>query len=552
MKQILLRGRYVISNPAELPGRGTIKNGAVAIEGEKVRDIGLYDDLKLRFPEAHVIGSEDHVVIPGLVNAHHHGRGLQTIQLGMLDDSFESQLFSFWGQKPLDVYLDTLYANIRLIRSGVTTVIHSGYSRDWANTEGETSAVVRAYEDSGMRVALAIGTEDRNTFVYQDNDEFLASLPRALNERVKGILNYLGPSDGYDFFQLVNRFHEEYADHPRIRILLGPTGPEWCSSALLKKIKKIAKTLGLGIHMHCLESPLQRDFSYKEYGKNSVAYLDDLGILGPRTSLAHGTWIGEEEIRRCADTGTTVCHNASSNLRLRNGIAPVARMVEVGVNVAIGMDGNTLNSDEDMFQEMRLVSCLHGLPRQTGRAWNPGNPGSRDILDILRMATINGARPSTFDHGIGALSPGCQADAVLLDFRRMSDPYLDPRISPIDAVLYLARSTHVDTVVIGGEPILLNGKMVKIDENEVIRELADIAQADPPAHMQRFFDVLDELRPHVVGFYENWSDCVPRNPDYVVNAASGTTTSPGVRADPRSATRRRAQNASRREGPSGR
>lgn len=525
MNQILLRGRYVISNPAELPDLGTIENGAVAIEGEKVSDIGLYGDLKRRYPEAHEIGSDDHVVVPGLVNAHHHGRGLTTIQLGMLDESFEPQLLGFWGQKPLDVYLDTMYANIRLIRSGVTTVIHSGYSRDWANTEGESRVILRAYDDSGMRVAFAIGTEDSNTFVYQNNDSFLASLPPTLNERVKEILNHLGPSDGYDFFQLVCRLHEEYVDHPRIKILLGPTGPEWCSSALLTRIKEIAETRDLGIHMHCLESPLQRDFSYKQHGKNSVSHLDDLGLLGPRTSLAHCTWIDDEEIRRCADTGTTVCHNASSNLRFRNGIAPVARMVENGVNVAIGMDGNTLGSDDDMFREMRLVSCLHGLPRSTGKAWDP------ESTDMLRMATVNGARPSTFDHGIGALTPGCHADAVLVDFRRMTAPYLDPRISPTDAILYLARSAHVDTVVIGGEPVLLNGKMVKIDENEVMRELADIAQADPPAHMQSFFDVLHELRPHVLRFYENWSDFEPRSPDYIVNAASGTAAASRARAD---------------------
>ena len=151
-------------------------------------------------------------------------------------------------------------------------------------------------------------------------------------------------------------------DNPALRVLHGPSWHVWCSRRLLERIAGDASDKDLGIHLHVLESPLERAHARRTYGTDCVSYLAEIGILGPKTSLAHGTWLSESDIERCAASGTSVCHNPSCNLRLRNGIAPVARMVEAGVNVGIGMDSWGMSSDDDLLSELRLAAMLHRLP----------------------------------------------------------------------------------------------------------------------------------------------------------------------------------------------
>ena len=212
----------------------------------------------------------------------------------------------------------------------------------------------------------------------------------------------------------------------------------------------------------------------------------------------------------CAATGTSVCHNPSSNLRLRVGILPAARLLEKGVNVSIGMDGTTLNDDEDMLQELRLVAKLHRLPRGLYYAACPTSE------DVLRMATANGARSMTLQDSIGSLEAGKKADVVLIDLDRIEQPYLDPRVHIVDAILYRARGMDVDTVLVDGEVVLRDRQFVKIDENEIVRELRASAEADPTPLQARWHAALQELKPHVVRFYEHW-ETPAYEPCYAVN-----------------------------------
>src|SRR5262249_42004683 len=162
------------------------------------------------------------------------------------------------------------------------------------------------------------------------------------------------------------------------------------------------------------------EFGKQSYGTSTVEHLDELGILGPDVSLGHAVWLNDRDMEICAATGTSVCHNASSNLRLRVGILPAARMLEQGVNVSIGMDGTTLNDDDDMLQELRLVAKLHRVPRGLEHTPCPTS------VDVLRMATVNGARSVTMESQIGKLEPGRKADVVLIE-DAFARPYLAPR-----------------------------------------------------------------------------------------------------------------------------
>ena len=424
-------------------------------------------------------------------------RGIAPYRVGMADDYLEPWILDFWRLHPLDVHLDTLYSAIRLLKSGVTTVSHSGYSRDWSQPEPESDAALNAYIESGIRIAYAPFAMDQNTFVYQDDRTFLSSLPQQLADTLNETLERMSPPHDYDWADHTRSLATRYSDNPRVRILCGPTGPEWCSPAMLRQAAALAEEANIGIHTHCLESPIQRDYFKRARGKTGVEYLNDCGILGPKTSLAHCTWFGERDIELCAETGTSACHNASSNLRLRNGIAPITRMVERGVNVAVGMDSFSLNSDDDFLQEMRLVENLHHMPR--------GGIGHQPCLsaaDVFRMATLGGARASTFGDEIGALVPGRKADLVLLDYDALAKPYLDPRVSPLDAILRLANTSHVDTVIVGGEICVSGGHYQRGDEAEIVAQLVALAEQDPPAHLTHFFNAVQAVRPYVAAFFE--------------------------------------------------
>jgi 5-methylthioadenosine/S-adenosylhomocysteine deaminase len=511
MSRIVLRGRYVVCEPGDLPGGGMIENGALLIEDGRVRFAGRAADLE-GIEGVQTLGSERHLVIPGLSNAHTHGRGLMGIQTGMPDGYFEPWLLDYWVQHPLDVYLDTLYANMRMIRSGVTRVMHSGYSRDWSRTEDEVRDTLRAYADCGLRVAYAVGMENRNTFVYEDNEAFLARLPENLASRVKAQFDNLGPANAARTFEFIAELCAEYAGHPAIRIFLGPTGPEWCSDDLLARCAAQAERLDTGIHLHCLESLFQREYAARAYNRTSIEILRDLGITGPRTSMAHGTWASQSDFAILAETGTTVCHNASSNLRLRVGIAPVAQMLDAGVRVAIGMDGQTLNNDDDILQEMRLVRTLHRLPR------GPGFDAEIDSFEILRMATLNGARATNFGPEAGRLAPGCLGDAVVLDYDALTHPHVGPEIHPIDALVQLGKASHIDAVVIGGRPVFAEGEFTELDEAGIAQELGAIAAQPMPEGSRQMRQVMGELQPHVQAFYAEWEAKTLSKPGYLPNA----------------------------------
>ncbi len=315
MSRLLLRGHYVVHDPDALPDGGMIEDGALLIEDGKAVEVASRVDLEPRAGDAERLGSNRHLVIPGLINAHHHGRGLGALQLGVRDDYLERWMLDFWTENPLDVYLDTLYANLNMIRSGVTSVIHSGYIRIPGLLEEETRDALRAYSDAGLRVAYAVGIEDEIKFVYGENDSFLATLPNDLASTARPLVEPLSEHEIARYFVFVAELVAETADDPLVDLLYGPSWPVWCSDRLLRRVAEEASRAGRGVHLHVLESPLEREYGLQCYGESTVDHLAGLGLMGPHTLFAHGTWLSNADIELCAEHGVSVCHNPGSNLR---------------------------------------------------------------------------------------------------------------------------------------------------------------------------------------------------------------------------------------------
>ena len=282
-----------------------------------------------------------------------------------------------------------------------------------------------AFDDLGMRVAFSVVFRSQNRLVYGDDEEFLAYVSTDLARVVRKFLTATNLSEA-DYFSLFESTYLRYGSEPggKVRVLLSPGNVQWVSDAFLQRTKEYAAKYNTGIHIHLLETFYQKEYGLRKWGKTPLAHLADLDVLGPELSCAHAVWLTKPDIELLAESGATVCHNASSNLRLKSDIAPVNAMLANGINVAKGTDSGAINDDDDLLQEMRLVAKLHRQPSI--------EPQGINSHAVLRMATLNAASPTFFAH-TGTLEKGSRADLVLLDFSAIEDPYLEPDINVVDA-----------------------------------------------------------------------------------------------------------------------
>ena len=495
MSSSLIRGKYVVTQAGvSQDSSAVISDGAIFQQDGAIVEVGPYQTLRAKYQPDVELGGPRYAVIPGFVNAHHHGRGVTTLQMGTCDDSLETWILMGWGRRPYDHYLMTLYTALQMVESGTTTVMYNHPQTPVATLEQDISDVLRGFSDAGMRVAYSMYFRNQNRVVYTGDESFLAGLSADLAGSVR---DYLAVTDMTDdeYFGLFERLYAKHAAEGsgKIRTLLSPSNVQWNSDDFLQRTKEYAQRYQTGIHMHLVESCYQKDYGIRTWGKTPVEHLHELEFLGPELSCAHSVWLTEGDIELLAASGATVCHNASSNLRLKNGIAPVNALLAAGVNVAMGTDSTAVNDDDDMVQEMRLVSKLH---RQPGI----GAP-SITTHQTLKMATGNGAAPTFFGGEIGVLEAGRRADLSLVRLDGVEEPYLDGEISPVDALLYRAKAGDIETVMVDGEVTLQDGVHAKVDKAEVMAELRErfSRPLEPEARATR--QMVRRLLPYAERFY---------------------------------------------------
>jgi cytosine/adenosine deaminase-related metal-dependent hydrolase len=482
-----------------------IENGAIFQQDGKIVEIGSYDELFAKYQPDVVLGSPDDVVMPGFVNSHHHV-GLTPLQLGSLDYPLELWFAGRFSARPVDLYLDTLYSAFEMIESGITTVQHihgwrPGPSSTWPDVAGQ---ILRAYDDIGMRVSYCYAVRDQNHFVYEPNEEFVKKLPPEIGPEIGAILQQLEvPAEDYlEFFEyLWQQWHHH--ESGRIKIQLAPANLHWCSDKALDMLHAYAEKYQVGMHMHLLETAYQKVYAQKRTGKTAVRFLYDRGFLGPHITLGHGVWLTEEDIDLVAETGTMICHNASSNLRLQSGIAPLNYYAKKGVTVGMGLDEAGINDDRDMLQEMRMVLKLHRVPGMDELV--PTSP------QVFQMATEHGAKTTGFAPEIGTLEVGKAADLVVMNWHHIAYPYLDDDISVIDAVVHRSKTAGVEMVIVAGEVILKQGQFTRINKEEILAELSAHLNVPRTAEQERRRELAHAVFPHVKKFYDGWlgGECNP-------------------------------------------
>ena len=510
MPSSLIRGKYILTAAGDVGQITALSDAAVYQEDGRIMDVGPYEQLRARYSADTELGGPNYSIIPGLVNSHHHGRGVTTLQMGTCDDCLEMWILAGWGRRPYDHYLMTLYTALNMLESGTTTVMYNHPQTAAATLKEDVDAVLRGFLDAGMRVAFSSYLRNQNRIVYDDDGAFLSGLPADLADDVRRYLAVSHMSDD-DYFAFVDDLHREYHGHPsgKIRVLFSPANVQWNSDEFLLRVKEGAASLQTGIHMHLVESPYQKDYGIRTWGKTPVEHLNELEFLGPEASFAHAVWLTERDIELLADSGATVCHNASSNLRLKNGIAPVNPMLAAGVNVAMGTDSTAINDDDDLLQEMRLVNKLHRQPGLESPAIT--------AEQVLAMATANAAAPTGFGDAIGRLEPGRRADMILIRLDDLEDPYLDGEVPPVEAIMGRAKSRDVDSVIVDGEVLIREGRHQRVDKADLARELREQLARPLDATTLATRQMATMLSPYVKRFYRSRR---PRmeNPHYVYNS----------------------------------
>jgi cytosine/adenosine deaminase-related metal-dependent hydrolase len=486
---LLIRGRWIFT------GETTLTDGAIAIQDDTILQVGSWASLRESYPEAEVLGSDQFAIMPGLINAHHHSNGVPNSLQGVDDDFLELWLFANFGLRSQDPTLKTLLSIAQLLQSGVTTVvdvasISGSVDACWNNLQGR----LQAYEQAGMRVALTPGASYESFLVHGEDEAFLSSLPDTLCQKLQTLLplkQELAPSN---YLDLMTDFIKRYQPHPHINVWFGPPGPQWVGDHLLVQIVDAAKRLNTQVQTHVVESFYEKLLGSRFYGKSVIAHLNELGVLSPQFSIAHGVWLTEADIAILADTGAAVSHNPSSNLRLRAGVAPLNAMLAGDVTVGLGMDGTTIGDDEDMFAEMRLAARLHRTPQLQMPEPSYG--------DIFRLATTGGAKLMGKEQSIGKLASGYKADVVMVKCDRFTWPWIAPEANPFHVMLMRARATDVDTVLVNGKVVLQSGMPTGFDLHAVGQAIAEQINAAP--NRDDYRALVAEVIPYLVQWYAQW------------------------------------------------
>ncbi|HYK21682.1 MAG TPA: 5'-deoxyadenosine deaminase [Pyrinomonadaceae bacterium] len=379
-----------------------------------------------------VIDADGCAVIPGFVQTHLHL--CQTIFRGAADDL---ALIDWLKQRvwPMEA-AHTVASVAASARLGIAELIKGGTTCALTmETVNHTVEVFKVVAETGFRATVGKCMMDKG-----------AEVPPALQEQTA---ESIAAS-----IALLDEWHGK-ADG-RIRYCFAPRFAISCTRELLEKVGELARARGVMVHTHASENRIECELVQEETGLRNIAYLDSVGLTGRHVALAHCVHLTVDEIETLKTTGTNVVHCPSSNLKLSSGIAPVAKLLEEGISVSLGADGAACNNRLDMFTEMRtaalLQKVLHG-------------PEVLPARRVLSMATIDGAKALGLEEEIGSIEVGKRADLSVVRLDRL---HTTPAGDVVSALVYSAEADDVDTVIIDGQVLMRDRKLLTINESETI------------------------------------------------------------------------------------
>ncbi|MES1942039.1 N-ethylammeline chlorohydrolase [Salinisphaera sp. T5B8] len=433
MRQIdtLIHARWV----APLSGNARLlENHAVAIRHGLIEAVLPSDEARTRFDAREVIERDTHLLIPGLINTHTHAA--MNLMRGIADDMplmpwLTEYIWPTEGEfmSPEFVADGTDLAMAEMLRGGTTCFNDMYFFPD---------VVAERVEAAGMRASVGMIVIDFPTVWAANADEYLQ----------KGLA-----------------LRDAWRGHERISTVFAPHAPYTVSDAPLKKIRTYADEMDLRVHMHVHETAFEVNDAQEKNGQRPLARLDDLGLLTPNFLAVHMTQLTDEEIALCARNGVHVLHSPESNLKLASGLCPVQKLLDAGINVALGTDGAASNNDLDMIGEMRTAAFIGKIAADDAAAVSADT--------VLRMATMGGAEALGIADTTGSIEPGKMADLCAIDLNALETR---PVFDPIAALVYNVSREQVSDTWVAGQRLLADRQLTTLDEADIAVRAAEWQQ----------------------------------------------------------------------------
>ena len=438
MSRVLIQNALAVATQdADL---GEIRGGDVLIDGPRIAEVGS----GLKAPADEVIDASGRVVVPGLVNTHHHlyqvlTRNLERVQDAKLFD-WLTYLYDVWQYvTPEDLHAAAHAGLGELLLTGCTTCADHHYLCP-ACAEGDLfQAEVEAAAEVGMRLHFTRGSMSLGRSAGGlPPDEVVQDQETVLKDSERVILKHHDPAPG-----------------SMCRVALAPCSPFSVTPELMRETAALARKHRVRLHTHLAETKDEEEFCLKHFSKRPLDLMEDLGWMGADVWFAHCVHLNDEEIGRMAKTGTGVAHCPVSNLRLGSGIAPVPKMLDAGVPVGLAVDGSASNDSSNMLRELQTALLVHRVGT---------NVGAMPARRVLEMATVGGARILGRDD-IGRLAPGQAADLAMFDLRGLE--YAGATHDPVSALLFCGMDARAELVMVNGEVVVRDKHLVRLDEQSV-------------------------------------------------------------------------------------
>jgi len=416
--------RYVVTMDAQ---RHLINDGAVAIRGERILAVGNRADIERRFQASHRLDRPEALIMPGLINTHTHAA--MSLLRGIADDLklqdwLEKYIFPAEAMNvtPDFVLWGTRLACLEMMLSGTTTFVDMYYFED---------RVAEATKEAGMRGVLG-----ETILKFKSPD---AATPK-------------------DALRFTEKFIQQYKGDPLITPAVAPHAIYTNNDADLQAARQLANRFKEPLVIHLSETKTENDDAQRTRGMSPTRLLDKLGVLNGPTIAAHGVWLDDADMQILKARGVGVAHCPSSNMKLASGVAPVVKLLSLGIPVGLGTDGPAgSNNDFDLMEEMNLAADLQKVTTR--------DPTVLPAEQAIAMATILGARVAGIDKEIGSLETGKRADLITV---RLDRPHAVPLYNVYSQIVYALKGSDVEDAMVNGKPIVRDGRSLTLDSAQVL------------------------------------------------------------------------------------
>jgi len=427
--------------------REVIAKGSIVIRSDSIIEINDSDDLSEKYPGAKVIDANGKVIMPGLINTHNHM--FQGLLKGLGDDRVLIDWFrhvtgpSSVELTPDDCYIAGMLGALESIRSGATTVVDYMYPHARPDL---SEPIIRSMIESRIRGIYGRG------FIDTGID---AGIPKALIENASKALD--------DARQLHSRYNGY--NNGMISIWLTPIAIWGLSDEALNYVRDLAEETGMPVSYHVAETPYEVENAHKRFGMSELSYLAEINFLNPRVLAVHCVYLNQRDIRilKCFDV--KVSHNPVSNMYLSSGVAPIPEMLMAGITVGLATDGAASNNNQNMIQTLKFASLLHKVATKDSTIITADK--------VFEMATIDGAKAIGLSDQIGSIEVGKKADLIILN---LNNPFVTPVHNPVSAITYSATGNEVETVLINGQIVMEDNRVLVFEEEKVLEEVRIAAE----------------------------------------------------------------------------